>query len=55
MGVRLMKGQKVSLTKDNAGLAKILVGIGWDINQFGTGGYQGRLAAICNSYGVDVE
>ena len=38
MGVCLQKGQKVSLTKDNAGLAKIIVGIGWDINQFDTGG-----------------
>lgn len=38
MGVCLKKGQKVSLTKDNEGLAKILVGIGWDINQFDTGG-----------------
>lgn len=38
MGVCLQKGQKVSLTKDNAGLAKIVVGIGWDINQFDTGG-----------------
>lgn len=38
MGVCLQKGQKVSLTKDNAGLAKIMVGIGWDINQFDTGG-----------------
>lgn len=38
MGVCLKKGEKVSLTKDNAGLAKILVGIGWDINQFDTGG-----------------
>lgn len=38
MGVCLQKGQKVSLTKDNAGLTKIMVGIGWDINQFDTGG-----------------
>ncbi len=30
MGVSLQKGQKVSLTKDNAGLAKIIVGLGWD-------------------------
>lgn len=38
MGVCLTKGQKVSLTKDNAGLSKIIVGLGWDINQFDTGG-----------------
>ena len=38
MGVCLTKGQKVSLTKDNEGLSKIIVGIGWDINQFDSGG-----------------
>lgn len=30
MSVSLQKGQKVSLTKDNAGLSKIIVGLGWD-------------------------
>ena len=30
MAVSLQKGQKVSLTKDNAGLNKIVVGLGWD-------------------------
>lgn len=30
MSVSLQKGQKVSLTKDNAGLDKILIGLGWD-------------------------
>ncbi len=30
MAVSLQKGQKVSLTKDNAGLAKVVVGLGWD-------------------------
>ncbi|MBQ6296910.1 MAG: TerD family protein [Selenomonadaceae bacterium] len=29
----LIKGQKVDLTKNNSGLTKILIGIGWDINQ----------------------
>lgn len=37
MPVSLKKGQKVSLTKDNPGLSKVIVGIGWDINQFDTG------------------
>jgi len=32
-GVSLQKGQKVSLTKMNASLDNILVGLGWDINQ----------------------
>lgn len=30
MSVRLQKGQKVSLSKDHAGLSKIVVGLGWD-------------------------
>lgn len=37
MPVCLQKGQKVSLTKENPGLNKVLVGIGWDVNQFDTG------------------
>lgn len=38
MGVCLKKGQKVSLTKDNPGLKKVVVGLGWDVNAFDTGG-----------------
>lgn len=38
MPVNLKKGQKVSLTKDNPGLTKVVVGLGWDINAFDTGG-----------------
>ncbi len=30
MSVSLKKGQKVSLTKDHAGLSNIMVGLGWD-------------------------
>ncbi len=30
MAVSLKKGQKVSLSKDNAGLKKVIVGLGWD-------------------------
>lgn len=30
MSVSLQKGQKVSLTKDNAGLNSVMVGLGWD-------------------------
>lgn len=38
MAVSLQKGQKVSLTKDNPGLNNVVIGLGWDINQFDTGG-----------------
>lgn len=37
MPISLTKGQKVDLTKTNPGLKKILVGLGWDINQFDSG------------------
>lgn len=30
MSISLQKGQKVSLSKDHAGLAKVVVGLGWD-------------------------
>lgn len=38
MPISLKKGQKVDLTKDNPGLKKVVVGLGWDINRFDTGG-----------------
>ena len=38
MPVSLKKGQKVSLTKDNPGLTKVVVGLGRDVNAFDTGG-----------------
>lgn len=37
MPINLSKGQKVSLTKGNPGLKKIMVGLGWDVNMFDTG------------------
>lgn len=30
MSISLQKGQKVSLTKESAGLSRVLVGLGWD-------------------------
>lgn len=30
MSISLQKGQKISLMKDNAGLGKVMVGLGWD-------------------------
>ena len=37
MSINLTKGQKISLTKDNPSLEKLMVGLGWDVNQFDTG------------------
>ena len=38
MPISLKKGQKGSLTKGNPGLSKVVVSLGWDVNQFDTGG-----------------
>ncbi|MDE6906567.1 MAG: TerD family protein [Lachnospiraceae bacterium] len=38
MPINLQKGQKVSLTKGNPRLSRVVVGVGWDVNQFDTGG-----------------
>lgn len=37
MPINLSKGQKVDLTKGNASLKHIMVGLGWDVNAFGSG------------------
>ena len=48
MPVCLQKGQKVSLTKGNPGLKNVVVGIGWDVNAFDTGGdFDLDAAAFC--------
>jgi len=44
MAINLQKGQKVDLTKGNAGLTKIYVGLGWDTNKY-DGGYDFDLDA----------
>lgn len=37
MAISLSKGQKVDLTKTNPGLAKVVVGLGWDTNKYDGG------------------
>lgn len=37
MPINLSKGQKVDLTKGNASLKHIMVGLGWDVNAFDSG------------------
>lgn len=44
MSVSLQKGQKVSLTKDNAGLSKVVIGLGWDEVKKSGGGFLGLFA-----------
>ncbi|MDA7026409.1 TerD family protein [Bacillus sp. CLL-7-23] len=43
MAISLEKGQRIDLTKGNAGLSKILVGLGWDPISSGSGGFFGKL------------
>ena len=43
MSVSLHKGQKVSLSKGNDGLNKVIVGLGWDEAQKASGGFLGGL------------
>lgn len=37
MAISLSKGQKVDLTKNNPGLSKVIVGLGWDTNKYDGG------------------
>lgn len=37
MAINLTKGQKVELTKGNPSLKKLMVGLGWDVNQYDSG------------------
>lgn len=37
MPINLTKGQKVDLTKKNPSLKNIMVGLGWDVNEFDSG------------------
>ncbi|MCI9676531.1 MAG: TerD family protein [Lachnospiraceae bacterium] len=46
MSVSLQKGQKVSLSKDNAGLSKVIVGLGWDEVKRSTGFFSSKPQAI---------
>ncbi len=52
MSISLQKGQKVSLSKESAGLGKIIVGLGWDEAKKSVGG--GFLNALFGS-ATDVQ
>ncbi len=55
MSISLQKGQKVSLSKDNAGLAKIIVGLGWDEARKSGGGFFGSLFGGGNTQAIDCD
>ncbi len=37
MGISLVKGQKIDLTKGNPSLTKVIIGLGWDTNKYAGG------------------
>ena len=49
MSISLVKGQKISLTKDNEGLSKIAVGLGWDENKGLRGFFSGGHSIDCDA------
>ena len=38
MGINLQKGGNINLSKEAPGLTQVKVGLGWDVNQYDTGG-----------------
>lgn len=54
MSVSLQKGQKVSLSKDNSGLSKVVVGLGWDeVEQQKKGFFSPKPQAIdCDAFAL---
>lgn len=50
MAINLQKGQKVSLTKENPGLARVVVGLGWDEVKEARG-----LLSLFTSKGNDID
>lgn len=55
MSISLQKGQKVNLSKENAGLSKIVVGLGWDEIKQASGGIFGALFGSSNSNTIDCD
>lgn len=56
MAINLQKGQRVDLTKGNPGLAKIMVGLGWDpVQNRGGGGFLGSLFGGGGGANIDCD
>lgn len=51
MSISLKKGQKVSLTKESAGLSNVLVGLGWDAVE----SKKGFLASLFRTQTADID
>ena len=52
MSISLKKGQKVSLTKESAGLSNVLVGLGWDAAESEKKGF---FASLLGSGSADID
>lgn len=52
MSISLQKGQKVSLTKESAGLTNVLVGLGWDAAETGKKGF---FSSLLGSAPADID
>lgn len=55
MGISLQKGQRVDLTKGNAGLNRIQVGLGWNPEQKSSGGFLGGLFGGGEGNNIDCD
>ena len=55
MSVSLKKGQKVDLTKGNAGLNQIMIGLGWDEVEKNGGGFFGGLFGGKKGQDIDCD
>ena len=55
MSVNLQKGQKVDLTKGNAGLSRVMVGLGWDEAERTTGGFFKSLFSTESQEEIDCD
>ena len=53
MSISLKKGQKVSLTKESAGLSNVLVGLGWDAAERTK--KKGILSSLLGSGSADID
>ena len=51
MSISLKKGQKVSLTKESAGLSNVLVGLGWDAVE----SKKGFLTSLFGTQAADID
>ena len=57
MSIKLQKGQKISLSKENAGLSKVVVGLGWDEAQQSRGlfSFLSRQDIDCDAFALMLQ